>query len=412
MKSEGNLLVAVKRINSARMKRSNTRLVFDSIRAEGNISRKELAARTGLTSPAITNIVNELLRQKYVVENGYEASSGGRKATILSLNPGAGNIIGLSLTATSINAVITDFKADIRDEIHIDIDSAQGHVATIDKIVETIGAIIKKQGLEASRVRGIGLVTPGPIDVVNGIVINPPNLPGWRDVPLKDIVRERVGIPVEFEKETAASALCEHWFGKAKDSKVLVACGVYYTGIGASVVIDGKVFHGFNNSSGEIGHMVVDINGRQCACGNYGCLETVADGRSLLRRVKTKLKTDDAIRRAYGITDVDALTLREILERAERGEDAFTVELLACARYVAIALSNLIVSVGPDTIVLTGDIPDYSPVFVENVRQYIHGRSYPGHCPDIRIYSPELKRNTEAMGGVALVYERIFKGGA
>jgi predicted NBD/HSP70 family sugar kinase len=391
------------------MKRSNTRLVFDLIRAEGNVSRKDLASKTGLTSPAITNIVNELLEKRYIVEIGHEESNGGRKAVILSLNPGSGNIIGVSLTATAINTVITDFKANILDEIHVSINSEEGPDAIIDKIIETIENIIDRRGLTKAQINGIGMVSLGPIDAEKGLVINPPNLAGWHNVPLKSVVEERTGIPVEFEKETAASALCEYWFGKAQDSKVLVACAVYHTGIGASVVIDGKVFHGFNSSAGEIGHMVVDINGRQCACGNYGCLETVADGRSLLRRVKAKLKTDEKVRRESGIADVDALTLNEILERAEKGEDAFLVELLACARYVAIALSNLIVSVGPDTIVLTGDIPDNSPAFVENVRQYIHGRSYPGHCPDIRIYSPDLKPNTEAMGGVALIYERIFK---
>ncbi|MDR0518666.1 MAG: ROK family transcriptional regulator [Clostridiales Family XIII bacterium] len=400
----------MKRIDSARMKRNNTRLVFDLIREGESVSRKDLAEKTGLTSPSITNIANELIEQNYIVESGHEESNGGRKAALLSLNPNAGNIIGVSLTATAIYIVITDFKARLLDEMHIDMGDAPAQDAVIEKIVSSIKSIMDGQGVAKEQIHGIGLVTPGPIDVENGLIINPPNLTGWHDVPLKAIVGEQIGIPVEFEKETAASALCENWFGKAKASKVLVACGVYHTGIGASVVIDGKVFHGYGNSAGEIGHMVVDINGRQCACGNYGCLETVADGRSLLRRVKSKLKTDDAIRRECGIADVDALTLREILDRAESGEEAFRVELLTCARYVAIALSNLIVSVGPDTIVLTGDIPDYSPTFVDSVRQYIHGRPYPGHSQDIDIYSPALKRNTEAMGGVALVYRRIFKG--
>jgi predicted NBD/HSP70 family sugar kinase len=391
------------------MKTSNLRLVFDLIREEGSVSRKDIAKKTGLTSPSVTNLVGELLEKKYIVESGFEESSGGRKAVSLSLNPSKMYIIGVNLMPDKIDLVITDFKAEIIQKVRLKLDNEASPETIIDKIADSIIAIIESTGLLKEQVFGIGLVTPGPCDIEKGLVINPPNLTGWHNITLKKIIEEIVDIPVAFEKETAASALYEYWFGQAKESKVLLACGVYHTGIGASVMIDGKVFHGFRNSAGEIGHMCVDTNGPKCACGNYGCLETYADGRALLRRVRAILKNDVNLCKLYGINDVDALTLEEVLALAEKGENIFAEQLLICAQYVAVAIGNVIVNIGPDTIVLTGDIPNNSPRFIEIIERYIQARPYPGHNTDISIYSSELKQNVETLGGVALVYERIFK---
>ena len=400
-----------KRINSANMKTSNLRLVFDLIREEGIVSRKDIAKKTGLTSPSVTNLVGELLEKEYIVESGFEESNGGRKAVSLSLNPSKMYIMGINFMPDYIDLIVTDFKANIIQEMHVKLKAETEQKALIRKIAESIISIIKSAGLKKEQVVGIGLVTPGPCDVEKGLVVNPPNLIGWHNVPLKAIIEKKVGILVEFEKETAASALCEYWFGQAKKSEVLLACGVYHTGVGSSVMINGKVLHGFHSSSGEIGHMCVDPNGPKCACGNYGCLETYADGRALLRRVRAQLKNDSRLRKQFGIKDADAITLEEVLEFAENGENVFAEQLLICAQYVAVAIGNAVVSVGPDTIVLTGDIPNNSQKFVEIIKRYIHTRPYPGYSMDINIYRSDLKHNIETLGGVALVYERIFKTG-
>ncbi|MDY3004961.1 MAG: ROK family transcriptional regulator [Christensenella hongkongensis] len=401
--------MASKNINSAKMKENNIQLVFDAIRENEKISRKDLARKLGLTSATITNIVNHLLRENYLVESGLEESSGGRKPILLSLNKAAHYLIGIELSSVRINCVLTDFRANIIGEIHLDIDAAAGKDVIIEQIIHVLESIIAENGLHREQVIGIGLITPGPCDFEKNLIINPPNLPGWHNVPIKQIVEERIGIPVEFEKETAAAAMCEYWFGQAKDSKCLFLCSVMQSGIGSSVLIDGKIFHGFCSGSGEIGHMMVDMNGPQCACGNYGCLEALADGKALVRSVRQKLKTDAAFCREYGVEEIDALELEDVCARAEDGERLFAEEVAACAKYVGIALCNIIVALSPDTIILTGALADHSPFFMRELKRFIKGRTYPQHTEKINIYHSSFGRNIDALGGVALVFERIFK---
>lgn len=396
-------------MNSARMKENNIQLVFDAIRENEYISRKDLAKKLGLTSATVTNITSHLLRKNYLLESGLEKSNGGRKPIILSINPTAYYVIGVELSSVSIHCVMTDFKARIIQQKQTDFCAAEGKEAIIDKLIATIEAIIAENGLQKEKIAGIGLVTPGPCDFDKGLMVNPPHLTGWHNVPIRDIVESRVGIPVSFEKQTAAAAMCEYWFGEAKHSKVLFLCSILSVGIGSSLLIDGKVFHGFYNSAGEIGHMMIDMNGPRCACGNYGCLETLADGRALVNAVKKKLKTEPDMCERYGVANIEKLTPAEVCARAEAGEKIFMEALLNCARYVGMALSNIVVTISPDTIILAGDIADSSPLFRQEVKRYIYNRAYLEHNNDIKIYNSKFQENLDSVGGVALVFERIFK---
>ncbi len=401
-------MVYSKNMNNAKMKINNKKLVLDTIRYCEAVSRKDLAKKIGMTSAAITNIVGELIADNYLLECGEEESNGGRRAVLLTINPKACYIIGLELSAKQIHCVLTNFKAKILDERHVAIDASAGAEKIINAIANTINEIINNANIAKNQVKGIGLVTPGPCDFEQGIVINPPNLKGWENVPIKRIVEEKTGICVEFEKETAAAAMCEFMFGNSKNSKCLFLCGAYEIGIGGSFLINGRIFHGFFNSAGEIGHMMVDINGAKCACGNYGCLEAMADGRALLNAVKRKLKAEPNLCEITGINDVESLTLTEVLRRADNGEIAFMAEVSKCAMYIGIALSNIIVSFSPDTIVLAGDIPNNSNLFVQEVKRYIYNRKYPKNNNNINIYRSKYTVNIDALGGVAMVINKAI----
>ncbi len=401
--------MAAENINSARMKENNIQLVFNAIRENGAISRKDLAKKLGLTSATVTNIVSRLLEENYLVESGLEESSGGRKPIILSLNQSAYAIIGLELSSVRLNCVMTDFKANVVLEEHVEINPFAGKEAIIEEMIHTLQTIISISGIKKERILGIGLITPGPCDFEKDLIINPPNLPGWHNVPLRQIVQERLNIRVEFEKETAAAALCEYWFGQAKESKCLFLCSVMQSGIGSSMLIDGELFHGYRGGAGEIGHMMVDMDGPQCACGNFGCLEALADGKALVASTAKKLKADGSLRKKYGIENPEMLGMAEICARADEGEAFFMEEVIACAKYVGIALCNIIVAISPDTIVLTGGLPDRSRLFVQELKRFIYNRAYPEHNNAIKIYHSSFGQNIDALGGAALVLERIFK---
>lgn len=403
--------MGLKKINSVKMKQNNIKVVLDTIRFSEEISRKDLADKIGLTPASITNITNYLIEQKYLMETGKEESSGGgRKPILLSINERACYIIGIDLSASKIICILTDFKANIlaRKTEKVSQNDEAEHI--IDQITGLIDTVIEEAGTERGEVKGIGLATPGPSDLEKGIMINPPNLTKFKNYPIRDVIEKKTGIPVVFEHHTAAAGYCEAWLGRARRSKCMVLCSVLDIGIAGSIFIDGKVFHGFQNTSGEIGHMIIDQNGPKCACGNYGCLEPMADARALLNAVKMRLKTDASLSREYGIDDVDDLELDRIVREAENGNELFASELRKCARYVGIALCNIIMILSPDTIVLAGDMPDKSNLYVEEVKRFIKARAYPLHSRDIHIYSTQYRQNVGALGAVVLVLDQISKG--
>lgn len=402
--------MAYRKINSASMRKNNARMVLDMIRASDGISRKELAQQIGLTTATITNIVSHLIEAGYIREGGaVESNTSGRRQIQLSINPGACNVIGIELSASKIICILADFATNILCRRQVPIPEGLGRDAVIDKMVGLIDGVIVTAGVCSESVRGVGLSTPGPYNLDAGIMLNPPNLKGWENTPIRDIIEKKTGFPVIFEHHMAAAGFCEVRLGDAKTSKCMFLCAVLEIGVAGSLLIDGKIFHGFRNGSGEIGHMIIDQNGPLCHCGNYGCLEPVAESRALVNAVKMQLKADAALREKYGIGDADAIDLAYIIRHAERGEEIFHAELVKSARYIAIALSNIINIISPDTIVLTGKLPYYSKLYVEEVRKYIHGRVYPKHNTDVKIYASKFGENIGAMGGVAMILDRISK---
>ena len=396
----------LKKINSIRMRQNNEKVVLDSIRFNEGISRKALAERIGLTPATITNIVNNLKEKSYIREVGENASiGGGRRPVRLSINGSACCVLGVELAASKITCVLTDFRASMLCSRVVDIDQNAETETIISQMTGAIDEVISKAGIERDKIRGIGLSTPGPCDVKTGVMINPPNLAAFSNYPIKKVIEERTGLPVVYEHHTVAAGFCEVWLGKAKTSKCMVLCSVLDIGIACSIFINGKVHHGFHNTSGEIGHMIIDRNGQKCACGNYGCLEPMADARALVNQVKSKLKLDPKLCGEYGIDDVDAIDLDYVI--AHEQEPVFREEIIRCAQYVGIALCNVIMILSPDTIVLAGDISDRSMLYVEEIKNFVKRRAYPRHSGEIHIYSTEFKGNVGALGGVALVLDAI-----
>lgn len=396
----------LKKINNEKMKQNNAKLVLDSIRMAEKISRRELANKLGLTPAAITNIVNDFLKNGYIKEIGEEnVSGGGRRPVLLSINERICYIVGVELTAKKIICVLTNYAADIVGRKVHSIDQAASAEVIVNQILSVIESVIKEAGIEKSKVYKIGLATPGPCDAKKGILINPPNLPSFRDYPIRDVLKQKIGIDVVYEHHTVAAGYSEVWFGKAKKSEYLVLCAVYDIGIASSIFIKGKPFHGFYNTSGEIGHMIIDPNGQKCSCGNYGCLEPIADVRALVASVKKKFKADPLLCKQYGIDDVDIIDFDLIVSR--ESEEVFRTEITKCAQYVGMALCNVIMIMSPDTIALAGTFSDKSVLFTEEVKKYIKGRVYPLHNKDIYIYSTEFKENIGALGSIALALDKI-----
>ncbi|ESX04261.1 glucokinase [Mesorhizobium sp. LSJC268A00] len=273
-----------------------------------------------------------------------------------------------------------------------------GSEAVIGQIVALAGTLLREH--PQANVAGIGVGAPGPLDPKAGIVIAPPTLAGWHDVPLIDILGQHFGLPVRLENDANAAALGEWRFGAGRGSGSLVFVTVS-TGIGGGVVADGHIYHGRRGLAAEIGHMTITGEGDRCFCGAIGCFEAVASGTALGRRATRLTAPGDGslLRRLSNDGDVSA---RHVVEAAKAG-DANALDLIeAEAQWLGIGFTNLLHLYSPDLIVMGGGLSNGFDLLAPSIRAVIQQRAMPAYR-DVPIVQAELGDRAGLIGAASLI---------
>jgi glucokinase len=247
---------------------------------------------------------------------------------------------------------------------------------------------------------GIGIGAPGPLDPLSGIVIAPPTLTGWHDVPLVEIVSARFKLPVRLENDANAAALGEWRYGAGRDAASMVFVTVS-TGIGGGVIADGRILHGRRGLAAEIGHMTITNEGERCFCGAIGCFEAVASGTALGRRATASTKCfDGSMLRAMSADG--NVTGRHVVDAARRG-DAQALDLLAVeARWLGIGLTNLLHLYSPDIIVMGGGISHGFDLLHGEIRATVLERAMSAYRA-VPIVAAQLGRHAGLIGAASLI---------
>jgi N-acetylglucosamine repressor len=376
-------------INSIKMRAMNTALVFDAIRTHKDISRAELAKIVGLTTATITNLVNKAIADGYIVETGMGSSQGGRRPKVLKLNNDAGYAIGIELNIFEIICILADFNANILIRESVDIEVTNGPEIILNQMVALINSLIDRSGVPRNKIMGIGVATAGPLDHTRGIMINPPNFVGWRNVPVKDVLEQKTGITTYIEKETSAAALCESWLDVDNKYKRILAMNVFKVGIGGGLVLDGEIYHGYKDAGLEIGHMTVDNFGAQCRCGRTGCLEVMADGEAAVRYYKSATGNE--------------ISINEIVERAKNGDEDCINAVKKCGRYLGKAITSLISVLAPDVIFIGGDFIENNDIMFNECLRVAKEQTYPFTDAEIEVRRASLGKYSGAFGSIAKV---------
>ncbi|AEE95965.1 ROK family transcriptional regulator [Mahella australiensis] len=401
--------IRMSNVNNEAMKKINLSLVLNAIWENEPISRRDLAKLTGLTPSSITNIIKQLMRDGVLIETGVGESNGGRKPVMLHINGQSGYIIGIELTFYHITGIMVDMRAKKVGKLVEDTRLKDGKEAVIGRIIDVIDKLINDVGIKREKVLGIGISAPGPYDHERGVLINPPNFPGWHNVPIVDIIQSKFNIPTYLEKETQAAALAEWWFGGAKNCDSLFAISINKVGLGGGMIINGEVYHGFFDGAGDLGHMIIDMDGVQCTCGSYGCLEAMATGLYIQHYVVSEIKRGRKSSIYKSGSDADDIEIDAIFEAANSG-DPLCMEALDKAAYnLGIGIGNIINVCSPDVIVIGGEIPALYPQYVQKAVITVHGRAYPGYNKDVRILPATFGQEMGAIGAISLVFHNIFK---
>jgi predicted NBD/HSP70 family sugar kinase len=374
-------------------RRRNRVQVLDALRSSGSASRADLARRTGLSRSTISGLITELIADGLVVDRAETASAGaqgGRPGALLSLDRSAGAALAIDFGHTHLRVALADLSAEILAERELKIDVDGSANAALDAAAELSHEVLREAGLDVDDLIGAAMGLPGPIDRATGVVGSSVILPDWVGVMPAQGFTERLGAPVGVivENDSNLATLGEVRFGAGAGARDLVYVKVA-SGIGAGILLDGRLHRGAAGSAGELGHVLHDPEGEVCRCGNRGCLETVAGSATLLR----------LLRRRHG----PDLTTRGLVELAASGDVGTRRVLVDAGRAIGRALADLCNVLGPERLVIGGDLGGTDSALLDGIRESLARFALPAVLGSVELVGGQLGGRAELLGGLSLV---------
>ncbi|MGN7175120.1 ROK family transcriptional regulator [Cytobacillus sp. SAFR-174] len=378
--------------NQQLVKMKNKSRVLQTIIDQSPISRADIAQYLGLTKGTVSSLVNELIEEKICSETGPGKSSGGRRPVMLLFNEKAGYAIGIDLGVNYILGVMTDLSGNIVSE-HLKHMNSMRYDETILVIKEIIQSLLESTPESPYGVIGIGIGVPGIVSKEGSNILLAPNL-GWSDINLKAEIETEFHLPVIIDNEANAGAYGEKRFGAGKnfENLIYVSAGI---GIGVGFILQNSLYRGAEGFSGEMGHMVIDIDGKECRCGSKGCWELYASEQALLNQAKNiHIKLDE-------------LNLESLVEMAEEDEE---VKDLFCqiGRNLGIGINNIINTFNPEQIIIGNRLAIAKDLLHESIMEVVEKRSLRFNQQNLKITFADLSIYSTALGASAYATENFL----
>jgi glucokinase len=313
-----------------------------------------------------------------------------------------GYIGGVDLGGTKILSVVVDARLAVVASDLRATEATEGPEAVIERLVESITLAAHGRPL-----RAVGIATPGPSDPDRGIVTTPPNLPGWRNVPLARLVSERLGLPAWLENDANAAAMAEFELGAGKDANhmVLVTLG---TGIGGGLILNGKLYRGATGGAGEVGHMQLVPDGPRCGCRRHGCLEALASGRALAARALEIIAEEpDGILAQLAAEEERPPSARTLQRAADQGDGRAEGAIRLAGRYLGAGLTNLVNVFNPEVLAIGGNLRKLGERYLGEALQVVKAEAFQQHLSNVRIVETELEEEVGAIGAAIVALERL-----
>lgn len=317
----------------------------------------------------------------------------------------APNLIAVDLGGTQIRAAVCDADGQIYKRVARLTKAPEGPAAVLARINETIAEAVEGTGLDA--VAGIGIGAPGPLDPTSGTILAAPNLPGWVNVPLRNLVSAHFGKPTFLGNDANVAGLAEMTYGAARGVRDLIYLTIS-TGIGSGIVVDGRMLLGARGLAAEAGHTIIKPDGPKCGCGNRGCIETFAAGPAISRDVVGRLKAGKAskITRLVG-GDLDKVDARVVSEAAAAGDKLAVNAFRRAGKYLGLGIVNLLHLFNPRMIVLGGSVTKAGPLLFDPMWEAIRARAMPAYLEGLSIVPAALGDDVGLLGALALAVTEL-----
>jgi glucokinase-like ROK family protein len=374
------------------------------------VSRSYLVEVSGLNKSTVGNLLAQLQSWKFVKDRGRSEPRPGRPSVLADMNPDAGRLIGVEIGVGFISVVVTDLKVQpiwrrkVETDREIPLSQTQILELAEQLVHEAIETMICEQHLF-----GIGVAMPALIDHATGTVLFAPNLK-WNNVPLRDQWQKRFGVPVIVENDANAAALGEQMIGVAKqvDNFVYLNASV---GLGAGLIVGGKLYGGAGGFAGEVGHMTLEPDGPPCNCGNCGCWETLVGPVAIVRRVREAAaqgRTPTLLALGEVNGNVNAIRLEHILHAAAQGEPAILDALNEVGRYLGIGIANLVNTFNPSLVVLGGALSIAGPFVLPRAQEEVKARAMAAIRQNVKITWSAFRFDACVIGAVTLILREIL----
>jgi len=375
----------------------NRSIILNEIKTYGPIARAEVARRIGLSPATVTAITAELINKDLVFEKDVGDSSGGRRPILLAINPSGGYVIGIKLTETQAIGALTDLEATIvvkrEDDLH-----ERDPEMVVEQLSILVAKLLQLAGLPKKKLLGVGVGLAGIVDSEQGILRQSPFF-GWHDLPLGEMLRKRVRVPVYVDNDVNTLTLAEMWFGGGQgiDSFLIVTIG---RGVGLGIVVNGQFYRGVRGGAGEFGHTVIDPEGPTCECGKRGCLETYVGDPGILRMA------DEAICR--GEISEPITSMVDLLTKARAGDIGASAVFARAGSILGQGIANLVNIFNPQKIIISGEGTRAGDLLFGPMRDSISHHVMPGLAKDTVIQIDAWGDDAWARGAASLVLRQLF----
>jgi glucokinase len=317
--------------------------------------------------------------------------------------------VGVDLGGTNIKAGIVDIDTGaVIYSQSVPTLAREGHVAVMARMADVILAAITASGYEKSQVNGVGITAPGVLDLEKGLTLFLPNLPGtWPNVPLRDTIVAKTGLPTFLLNDARAITYGEWQFGAGRGAETM-ACFTLGTGVGGGLVVNGKLHLGIGGTAGELGHQTIDFNGPMCGCGNRGCLEAYASGPAIAAMgVKAVLQGRTSIIGQLVNYDLNKITPEILAEAAKQGDAEAKDIFERTGMYLGVAIGNVLVSVTPTKVVLAGGVAAAGDLLLDPIRRTLKSRVTLVDVSKVEIVTASLGNNAGVLGVASWAHQNL-----
>ena len=355
-------------------------------------TRTQLQAVTGLSRMTVAQRVDALLAHGLLRADGSADSTGGRRPAVLQFNAQRAVVLAASVDTSSARVAVLDLDGRVQREAFLEIDVEDGPETVLTSLQEALARELAAAG--DPPVEGVGLSLPAPVDPATGRPSEPPIMPGWGGHPVAERLRSAFGVPVVVENDANAMAVGEQaTTHRGTGALCLVKVSA---GIGAGIVLDGRLFTGEDGSAGDIGHVRLPGVQELCRCGSRGCLAAVASGRAVA-----------AALRASGLA---VASEREVAELLAAGEGRTAARVREAGRRIGEVMATVVCVLNPGVVVVAGDLA--SPALLSGLREGLHPLSLPRATRHLRIELSRLGRRAAVVGLTLLVVDRVLSPAA